>query len=628
MDNPRSVGRYRPDIDGLRGIAVAAVVAFHAFPQLLPGGFVGVDVFLVISGFLISALVLGAVEEGRFSFREFYARRIRRLFPALVIVLAASLGAGWYVLSSQAFEQLGGHAAAASLFVANLVFWREAGYFDAAADAKPLLHLWSLGVEEQFYLTWPVVLAIAARRQFNVMALTLALVAISFAASVVVLRQDAAAAFYLPHPRAWELLAGALVAMWLRARGVAAGGCPDWLSAAGLGLIGGAFVLIGEATSFPGWWALAPVTGTCAVIAAGAAMPANRLLSHRSLVWLGLVSYPLYLWHWPMLSFARLALPEPPSAALIAALIAAALVLAWLTQWLVEQPIRFGRFKHSAVALATLVVCAAAVGIAGAATAEGQLAVRSNRFDRLLATTYDYARAYRGQTCQLDARQVAGDFAPACVDSDFGSAGRTSVLLWGDSHAAHLYPGLRAGAAGAGLSLAQFTADGCAPLVDEPTGFCRDVQAFVLERLTTLAPDAIVLAADWTQPKVERLAPSVAAIRRVTAAPIVLVGPVPRWETTLPQQLVVFSQRHPALPAPQRLRDGLNDSRLDLDAALSRLQFDSRLRYVSAMTALCNGDGCLAVVGDELTAFDDAHLTDAGSKIVAAAIVAALHEGK
>ena len=147
MDNPRSTDRYRPDIDGLRGIAVAAVVAFHAFPQLLPGGFVGVDVFFVISGFLISALVLAAVDEGRFSFREFYARRIRRLFPALVIVLAASLGAGWYVLSSQSFEQLGGHAAAASLFVANLVFWREAGYFDAAAAAKPLLHLWSLGVE-------------------------------------------------------------------------------------------------------------------------------------------------------------------------------------------------------------------------------------------------------------------------------------------------------------------------------------------------------------------------------------------------------------------------------------------------------------------------------------------------
>jgi hypothetical protein len=312
----------------------------------------------------------------------------------------------------------------------------------------------------------------------------------------------------------------------------------------------------------------------------------------------------------------------------VAALIAGALVLAWVTQWLVEQPIRFGRLKHSAVALATLVACAAGVGIAGAATADGRLAVRSDRFERLLATTYDYARAYRGQTCQLEARQTAADYAPACVDADFGSTGRTSVLLWGDSHAAHLYPGLRAGAAGAGLSLAQFTADGCAPLVDESTGFCRDIQAFVLERLTALAPDAIVLAADWTLPKVGRLALGVAAIRRVSAAPIVLVGPVPRWETTLPQQLVVFSQRHPALPVPQRLRDGLNDSRLDVDDTLARLRLDPRLRYVSAMTALCNGDGCLAVVGGELTAFDDAHLTDAGSKIVAAAIVAALREGE
>ena len=609
---------YRADIDGLRGVAVAAVVIFHAFPAVLPGGFVGVDVFFVISGFLITSLIVAAMDEGRFSLAHFYARRIRRLFPALIMVLAASLGAGWYLLSSESFVQLGGHAAAASAFVANLVFWRESGYFESAAAATPLLHLWSLGVEEQFYLTWPILLALSARR-VNVTVVTAVLVALSFAANVAVTAGDAADAFYLPHTRAWELLAGALLAFGLRARTA----LPQWLGAAGLVLVVLSLVVIGEDDRFPGWWALAPVMGACLVIAAGPGAPVNRLLSHRTLVWLGLISYPLYLWHWPILTFARLSLVEPPSTLVVFGLIGLALALAWMTQALVETPIRFGRLRQSVAAIAVLVVCAAGVGAAGAAAADDRISVRSSRFDYILSNVFDHTRAYRGGVCQLSTSQTADDFAGSCVDADFVAPGRLRIVLWGDSHAAHLYPGLRALAADAGVALAQFTADGCAPLADEPIAFCRDIHRFVEQRLRSLDPDAIVMAADWTAPKVERLAASIDAVRRVSAAPIVLVGPVPQWQTALSQQLTVFSQRHPSAAAPSRLRDGLDDDRFELDAAMRRLALGPAVHYVSATGALCNDDGCLAVVDGQLTTFDAAHLTDAGSRILAAAVLGA-----
>jgi peptidoglycan/LPS O-acetylase OafA/YrhL len=608
---------YRADIDGLRGVAVAAVVLFHAFPAALPGGFVGVDVFFVISGFLITSLIVGAMDEGRFSLAHFYARRIRRLFPALILVLAASLGAGWYILSTESFVRLGGHAAAASAFVSNLVFWRESGYFEAAAGATPLLHLWSLGVEEQFYLTWPVLLALFARR-LNVTVITALLMAVSFTANIAVSAGDPADAFYLPHTRAWELLAGAWLALRLRSRAP----LPRWLGAAGLALIALSLVVIGEDQRFPGWWALGPVVGACLVIAAGPVAPVNRLLSSRALVVLGLISYPLYLWHWPILAFARLSLVEPASPLLVVGLIVLAVGLAWMTQSLVEAPIRFGRLRHSVTAVAVLVVCAAGVGAAGAATADGRIGVRSNRFDSIVGVAYDYARAYRGGVCQLSTSQSPAAFAASCVDQDFARPGKTRVLLWGDSHAAHLYPGLRALAGDARIALAQFTADGCAPLVDEPTPFCRGVHDLVQTRVTALRPDAIVLAADWTAPKVERLVASVGAIRRLSSAPIIVVGPVPQWGMALPQQLVVFSQRHPSAAAPSRLRDGLDDGRFALDSVIRRLDLGPAVHYVSAIGALCNDEGCLAVVDGQLTAFDAAHLTDVGSHVVAEAVLA------
>src|SRR6266566_5559543 len=208
--------KYRPDVDGLRAVAVLAVLGFHLSPRFVPGGYVGVDVFFVISGFLISGIVIAQLSEGRFTFADFYARRIRRIFPSLIVVLLACLAIGWFVLVDEEFAQLLKHVAASAAFVPNIVFWRESGYFDAPAQLEPLLHLWSLGIEEQFYLVWPPLLYWCWKRGLNVLTIAALIVAVSFTINVGLIHESATAAFFLPHARMWELLLGGMLAYGVR----------------------------------------------------------------------------------------------------------------------------------------------------------------------------------------------------------------------------------------------------------------------------------------------------------------------------------------------------------------------------------------------------------------------------
>ena len=204
--------KYRADIDGLRAIAVLSVVGFHAFPSWFRGGFIGVDIFFVISGYLISTIIVGGLEQSRFSFVEFYVRRIKRIFPALLLVLIASYAFGWFALLADEYKQLGKHIAGGAGFVSNFVLWNESGYFDNAADNKPLLHLWSLGIEEQFYVVWPLLLWFAWKKRFNLLTITVLIAAVSFALNIAKVRSGAVAAFYSPQTRFWELMIGSIVA--------------------------------------------------------------------------------------------------------------------------------------------------------------------------------------------------------------------------------------------------------------------------------------------------------------------------------------------------------------------------------------------------------------------------------
>lgn len=338
--------KYRPDIDGLRAIAVLAVVGFHAFPRWMPGGFIGVDIFFVISGYLISTIIFGSLAGTGFSYREFYGRRIRRIFPALLTVLVPTLLFGWYVLLSDEFRQLGKHVLASAGFVVNLVLWNESGYFDTVAESKPLLHLWSLAVEEQFYILWPLLLGLAWRLGGNkghrLGVWMWVVVVLSFLLNVAAVHRHPTATFYSPLPRMWELAAGALLA-WSALRREPHRNVfrRELRSVGGLVLLALGLLLIQKGKAFPGWWALLPVVGTCLCISAGPGAWLNRhLLAMRPMVWVGLISYPLYLWHWPILAFARIVEGGEPVRNVRIGAVVASVLMAWLTYRFVERKLR------------------------------------------------------------------------------------------------------------------------------------------------------------------------------------------------------------------------------------------------------------------------------------------------
>ena len=435
---------YRSDIDGLRAVAVLAVVVFHAFPAVIPGGFIGVDIFFVISGFLISTILATSLATGSFSFAGFYARRIKRIFPALLLVMAGTLAFGWFALFPDELAQLGRHITGGAGFLSNIVLWREVGYFDRAADTKPLLHLWSLAIEEQFYIAWPVVLLLAWKCRVSLLATAAVLAALSFAINAGAIHAYPSATFYSPASRAWELLAGAMLACaWLRPAPmltrVATLLSPNAWSALGALLLALGFALITAKHRFPGWYALLPVLGAVMLIGAGPRAWFNRVvLSNRLMVWVGLISYPLYLWHWPLLSFAHIIESGTPAPQLRAALVALAVLLAWLTYRLVERPLRLGHGRYTVAALAALMVLIAAGGawIARKGGLPQRAAVVENaRHQKSLVLVEDVQNA---AAC----KKRYGFDSPyeyclmARVDQD------PTVILIGDSHAYHVVAGL------------------------------------------------------------------------------------------------------------------------------------------------------------------------------------------
>lgn len=361
---------YRPDIDGLRAVAILLVVVYHAFPSALSGGFVGVDVFFVISGFLISTLIWNDIETGRFSFLDFYGRRARRIFPALATVLLFTLAIGYFLLIPIEYEQLGKHVVGGSAFVQNFVLRSEAGYFDTISTSKPLLHLWSLAIEEQFYLFLPLVLVLLSARRVSVVHAFAILALLSFAYGLERAHAEPERSFFNPLVRCWELLAGTLLAAAMRER------APPWvqnlrsrvgdrLMGDALGIVGLALILVSAASFdkadvYPSWRALVPVLGAVMLIAAGSCNPiSNRLLTSRPMIAVGLISYSLYLWHWPLITFAHILNRGDAPWAARAVAVALSVSFAWLTYKFVESPLRKWTplSKAATASLGTMLLC-------------------------------------------------------------------------------------------------------------------------------------------------------------------------------------------------------------------------------------------------------------------------------
>lgn len=426
--------RYRPEIDGLRAVAVLPVILFHAGFSIFSGGFVGVDVFFVISGYLISSLIMGDLEEGRFSILHFYERRARRILPALFTVLAACLPVAWILLPHDEMRNFGAALIAVVTFTANFLFWMQINYFAPQAELNPLLHTWSLAVEEQYYVIAPLAMALIWRFRRGWM---LPAFVVCCVASLAIGQYAAIAypntAYYFPVTRFWEIMLGAIAAMLLRRRSEVPSN--DMLALAGLAGIVASVFLYDSDTPFPGLYALLPTVGTCLIIGfSGPGTIAHRILSQRLVVGLGLISYSAYLWHQPVLAFARhIALDEPSTAARLT-LCAATLALAWLSWRFVEAPFRardrVGRRAIFAGAAAGIL----AAGLCGAVILTTSLS--ANRLTRSGLTYGDLTVRLAGNL-GLNPRCDAFTTSPACRHGD-----KPIAAVWGDSYAAHLVQAL------------------------------------------------------------------------------------------------------------------------------------------------------------------------------------------
>jgi peptidoglycan/LPS O-acetylase OafA/YrhL len=436
---------YQPEVDGLRSIAVLSVLIFHAFPSILPGGFIGVDIFFVISGYLISQIIFKSVASGGFSIGNFYGRRVRRIFPSLLIVLVFTIIAGWFILMPADFKRLGQHIVAGAYFLSNFSLLGESGYFDASADTKILIHLWSLSIEEQFYVFWPILILIFHNLKLGCGRLILLVGISSFVYGSWLIYTDAVAAFLHPLSRAWEFLVGASVAYLITIRRmVISSVTAQILGLIGSILIAAALILIDKNSSFPGATALIPTIGAAFVILAGMRSVVNRsILCSRIMVGVGLISYPLYLWHWPLFTFAQIIEGDKPSVVVRIGILVISALSAYLTYRFCEVKFRNGgALKYKTIGLCVAMLASGFVG-AYIMRSEGLPHRESIQeyidIDQKLtvATKWEYAE---NSNC-LDRypskyRKEGWWFCVLSKDSN------PTVMLMGNSFANHLYPGI------------------------------------------------------------------------------------------------------------------------------------------------------------------------------------------
>lgn len=429
---------YRPDIDGLRALAVMFAVIFHAFPSVLAGGFIGVDIFFVISGFLITKIIFQSLEIDAFSIFDFYNRRIKRIFPSLIIVIIVSLVLGWFFLFFDEYAQLGKHIRGGLLFVSNIYFYKEVGYFDTLAETKPMLHLWSLAVEEQFYIFWPILLAIVWRRRWSFV-VTVALVAgLAFILNIYLVQKNPGAAFYLSVPRFWELLIGAFLAYLAIHKKQIPYLNHEVASVLGCILIFFGVSLLNTTSAFPGWWALLPTLGTFLVIYAGSNAFLNKyLFSNSVMVWFGLISYPLYLWHWPLLSYLRIVTGDRPDSTHTVVAVVLAIFLAWLTYFFIERKVRPSKGYRASILLLALAAIIL-ISISWMRSKDGLP-------DRSVNQQIDYLSTLGAYNQSRQSDQSCSSFNGLTLLKEevcLSNSAKPKTLFVGDSHAMSLYSGI------------------------------------------------------------------------------------------------------------------------------------------------------------------------------------------
>ena len=649
--------QYRRDVDGLRAVAVIAVVLYHAGVTSMGGGYVGVDVFFVISGYLITKYVNQRIQDGRFRLIEFYERRVRRIMPALFFLLIIVSILGYFTLVPSAFYDLAKSQIAATIFSPNLLLYRDAGYFDGIAKLKPLLHMWSLGVEEQFYIFLPLTMMLAARggRRGILITLYVALVG-SLAFSIWAVKSNPTGAFYLVPFRAWELLLGSLIGVRAFPRISNTTLC-NALSAVGLLMILFTVFFYTAETAFPGAAAILPCLGTALIIYANEARMTltGRLLSWAPMVGIGLISYSLYLWHWPLLVFLRHYLARPLTNTEAGIVVVVSLLASILSWKFVEQPFRVRAIGASRPALFSIVgAVAAVVLVLGAVEIAGhglpqRLSPQAREYasgitdrDRELAKCGRSAeRIQKGDLCRLGPERMGAEQASAV---DF--------VLWGDSHAGALAPAFKRLADETGAAGWLATEPGCAPLLGVETvthnvSGCDKFNENVISAIERFHVRTVYLVARWeldllgrtdfensegvggfflsdSNSKEVSTAESGKVLERglnrtlsrlaSDGHKVVLVLDVPNTAMFTPAFLAKSASRGMDL-GPQVILDvRANGGRLDsADDFLKHISAQWNATTIDPKLSLCSGGGCLIAKNGRSLYTDDNHLTTFGA---------------
>jgi peptidoglycan/LPS O-acetylase OafA/YrhL len=607
---------YRPDIDGLRAVAILPVVFYHAGLGLFPGGYIGVDVFFVISGFLITGIIAREVDAGRFSILGFYERRARRILPALMVMLAFVLCTAAYAFFPGDFAKLPQSALMTALFVSNIGFFLETGYFAGSAETMPLLHTWSLAVEEQFYLGFPVLLILIAR--FIPMRRTGVLVAItlaSFALAVATQASGSGFAFYLLPPRAWELFIGALLALgafpaitprWLR----------EGLALAGLTAIAYAAISFDKTTIFPGVNALYPVLGAAALIQCAPGTVTGRLLATGPMVGIGLISYSLYLWHWPLIVFTEYVTDTRLAGWVSAAVISAAFIAAFLSWRFVERPFRstsaFDRRRiFGWTGASTALACAVSLTLMMTGGWPARFAPDTLRIE---AARNDVSPVR--SLCITD--QISG-VRPHCT---LGAKVPPTTILWGDSHGVELAWAISEHLAQRGQSLMQRTRGSCPPMPGYGNAGCI---AFNDQILASIAANpqlkTVILTGFWVDPAYgigpnpKRIDEAIRALRRLGRT-VILIGAVPQQPFDVPRHLARLAER-----GDLREAVGVTRAKFAQDSAWLRGLYPGwqalGVRIWEPADTLCNARYCDVMRSGIPLYFDKHHLSLSGARMIA-----------
>lgn len=630
--NRNAVLKYRPDIDGLRAVAILSVLAFHLSPWRVSGGFVGVDVFFVISGYLISAIVFSEIASGRFSVLAFYERRVRRIFPALfVMLIAVSAVIGFFLLPNELVDY-SKSVIAATTSSSNLYFWRHSGYFDSPTS-KPLLHTWSLAVEEQFYILFPIFLVIT--RRFFAQRLKHCVVILLFAslaASVATLHYNMSTAFYMPYARAWELLMGTVIALGFFPR-LQPALVRNGVALLGIAMIGYSVLRYSPQTPFPGLAAVVPCIGSALIIGAGesGSTLVGKALAWRPMVFIGLISYSLYLWHWPVIILNNLGLSADVSAFVPqrwafhlllqkgnkAIELLLWFVLAYLSWRFVERPFRgharrierWPLFALSAAVMGVLLLSSGA-----AIYARGF----PGRFPGRAVQVASFLSAGDSTLGQLGDCVITEDNRAAVFDNSHcleRTAGKETYLLLGDSHARALWDGLKTSLPDSNVPVAAVW--GCSPSIHpEGSPLCEQMMDFIFQKyLLSQAIQGLLVEARWNSKDLNGVG-EIVAWAKTHGITVIVFGPVAEYDAPLPRLLAYsIAWNKPDLAQQHRLAHPHV-----MDAEMRNLAENRwHVFYVSLYQATCENDRCLEYADEKsgIPLLNDAdHLSEDGSRVL------------